>query len=114
MKLLIFISFVLSTSICFGQITPTIEKLDTLSVGLSAYERGQVIEHDSFMQQIQKHNQDYLAFLARYLTANGIDPARVSLHPDSLKFIASKKFLITLRPLSKGSGTITTAGKSQK
>jgi len=110
----VFTVLLLSVGIyCLGQ-TPAAKKPDTISVNLSAFERQQVTEHENVMQQVQKHNQEYLNFLAKYFAANGIDPNRVTLNSDSLKFVGSKKFLITLRPESKGSATITQAGKAQK
>lgn len=99
MKIIISLTLILSALICSAQTAA--KKPDTLSVPLSAYERQQVVEHESIMREVMKHNQDYFQFLSKYFSANNIDPARVSLHPDSLKFLPPNKFRVTLNPKKK-------------
>jgi hypothetical protein len=99
MKAIVTILFLAIRSFAIAQ-SPA-KKPDTVSVQLSAYEKSQVTEHENIMHEVQKHNQEYLTFLGKYLSSNNIDPARVSLHQDSLRFIPPNKFLITFKPKKK-------------
>lgn len=121
MKTLITLTLILSSFFCFGQKKeskegtttsqcspcPGIYPLDTISTPLSKLERAKYLNYESFIKEAGKVQQDHYKFLGEYSQANGIDPHRVSIHPDSLKYLPpdaknpNGKFLFILKSKKK-------------
>lgn len=71
------------------------------TITLSALEKAKVSNFYAMQKEVERLTKDYYTFLGDFIQANGIDGRRVSIHPDSLKFIAPNKFQFILKRKKK-------------
>lgn len=98
LSLIVFVILVIMF-ISIGQCSAQVKiKPDTMII-LSVYEKSKVEQNQEWIKQFQKQQDEFGKFLMEFIRVNGIDPRRVSGHPDSLKF-ENGKIIFHLRKKS--------------
>jgi hypothetical protein len=105
MKKLFTLLFISVSMTCFGQSAKKETKPDTASFALSKFENTKALTYQNSVEQMTKIQQKHYEFLGEFIQANGIDVQRVSIHPDSLKYLPADSkhpngsFLFVFRPI---------------